>query len=89
MAGLSSSTFDLNKSWAETCLDDKEDEVVVLLEAVPNLPMENYHFIVVGSFLTNHLVKYEYMKQTLAACWKPLQGVTIDRLHANLFTYWF
>lgn len=90
MAGPSSSSFDLNKSWAEMCLEDeKEDEVVVLPEVVPNVPVKDYRFTMVGSFLTDHPVKYEYMKQTLAALWKPLQGFTIDCLHANLFTYKF
>ncbi|XP_031120301.1 uncharacterized protein LOC116023439 [Ipomoea triloba] len=44
---------------------------------------------VVGRFLTEKMVKLEYMRQVLASVWKPVKGVQITELHPNLFMFVF
>ncbi|XP_031127478.1 uncharacterized protein LOC116029568 [Ipomoea triloba] len=44
---------------------------------------------IVGRFLTEKMVKLEYMRQVLASVWKPVRGVQVTELQPNLFMFVF
>ncbi|XP_031102025.1 uncharacterized protein LOC116005932 [Ipomoea triloba] len=76
--------------WADMVLED-EDKVFepVDLDATVDGDGVLESWPVVGRFLTDRLVKLEYMCQVLASIWKPVKGVQITELQPNLFMFVF
>lgn len=93
MAGTESLPFDLNKSWANLCLEEEEEggesEEVIITATINEDPIDDNKWTLAGRFLTDQPVKFEYTKQALASIWRPFQKVAIERLQSNLFTFKF
>lgn len=43
----------------------------------------------VGRFLTDKHIKFEYMQQVLASVWRPVMGIRVKEIRANLFIFQF
>ncbi|XP_019168819.1 PREDICTED: uncharacterized protein LOC109164728 [Ipomoea nil] len=44
---------------------------------------------VVGCFLTQKMIKLEFMRQVLASVWKPVRGVQVTEIQRDLFLFVF
>lgn len=49
----------------------------------------NLRFAMVGKFLTDKHIKFEYMQQVLASVWRPVMGMRVKEIRANLFIFQF
>ncbi|XP_031120573.1 uncharacterized protein LOC116023706 [Ipomoea triloba] len=76
--------------WADMALEEEEEafqpvdasEAVDGGDGVATWPM-------VGRFLTDKLIKLEYMRQVFASVWKLVKGVQVTELQTNLFMFVF
>ncbi|XP_019160882.1 PREDICTED: uncharacterized protein LOC109157430 [Ipomoea nil] len=80
---------DLTERWGDMVLEDEEGDVEAdVPEHVPTR-METPMYCVVGRFLTQKLIKVEYMRQVMASAWKPVFGMRVTELHNRLFLFAF
>ncbi|VFQ64830.1 unnamed protein product [Cuscuta campestris] len=46
-------------------------------------------WMLVGRFLTDKLIKLEFMQQVMASVWRPVKGVQVSEIEPNLFSFVF
>lgn len=49
----------------------------------------NMHHAMVGKFLTDKHIKFDYMQQVLASVWRPVMGMRVKEIKTNLFVFQF
>ncbi|KAH1074491.1 hypothetical protein J1N35_026819 [Gossypium stocksii] len=59
---------------------NEEEEVILQIQAIPDLEREEGVFRLVGCFLTASIIHFQAMKSTMANLWHPIQGVQIRDL---------
>ncbi|XP_019171492.1 PREDICTED: uncharacterized protein LOC109167042 [Ipomoea nil] len=76
---------------ADITLDDEEQGIRFEDEefGVQALPAAKSTWTIVGRFLTDRNLKTEVMKHVMASAWKPLMGIEITDVQANLFLFTF
>lgn len=50
---------------------------------------EDYSLCLVGRFFTDSQIKFQFMKQTMAALWKPSEGMSVKEVAEGLFLFRF
>lgn len=80
---------DISSSCAMLSISDEEDEGYSIGE--DDIPIQNQvkQFILVGRLLTEKSVKFNIMKETLAAIWRPGKGMSVQEVEQNLFLFQF
>ena len=91
MAGSSNQgAFDLQNECARLQLDEEEEgglEVAVEVDGNNESINNDFHYCLVGCFLTDKVVNFAAMKNTMAALWRPGKGVCIKDLSPTLFLF--
>ncbi|KAK6143873.1 hypothetical protein DH2020_024221 [Rehmannia glutinosa] len=69
---------------------EEEEEGGLVLEG-PEIEQQGQEFqwCLVGRFLSDRIVNFQAMKNTLASIWRPVKGVSIKDLGPNLFLFQF
>ncbi|XP_031106182.1 uncharacterized protein LOC116010815 [Ipomoea triloba] len=78
----------LTERWADMVLEDEDIDFEPVGDGV-GVVAEPESWVVVGRFLTEKLVKVEFMRQVMASIWRPVKGVQISELSPNLFMFVF
>jgi len=78
----------LTERWADMVLEDEDIDFEPVGDGV-GVVAEPESWVVVGRFLTEKLVKVEFMRQVMASVWRPVKGVQISELSLNLFMFVF
>ncbi|KAH9678676.1 reverse transcriptase domain-containing protein [Citrus sinensis] len=93
MAGSSSrGAIDLHNECARLQLDEEEEgglEVAVEEDEDNGRIKNESRYCLVGRFLTNKVINFTAMKNTMAALWRPGKGVCIKNLSPTLFLFQF
>ncbi|KAH9802749.1 reverse transcriptase domain-containing protein [Citrus sinensis] len=93
MAGPSNQgAFDLQNECARLQLDEEEEgglEVVTEVDENQESINNDFRYCLVGRFLTDKVVNFAAMKNTMAALWRPGKGVCIKALSPTLFLFQF
>lgn len=53
------------------------------------MPQHNSKLCLMGRFLTEKMINFQEMKQTLAALWSPVKGVWLKEVTSNLYSFKF
>ena len=83
---------DLQSECARLTLDEEEEGGLEVAgeEAVDNGRIKvDSRFCLVGHFLTDKVINFVAMKNTMAALWRPRKGVCIKDLSSTLFLFQF
>ncbi|XP_019154318.1 PREDICTED: uncharacterized protein LOC109150794 [Ipomoea nil] len=88
MASSEAEIAGLSNRWADIVLED-EDAGVEAPAVDDGATAVADSWVVVVRFLTQRLIKVEYMRQVMASAWKPVSGVHITELQPNLFQFVF
>lgn len=80
---------EITSSCALLNISDEEEEGYSIEEE--DIPSQNkaQQFILVGKLLTERSVKFNIMKETLAAVWRPGKGMSVREVEQNLFLFQF
>lgn len=79
----------IEEKYAALTLDEEEDTGLVLEDDEIAEYEENNRFILVGKLLTEKPVKFNFMKETLAAAWRPGKGMTVKEATENIYIFQF
>jgi len=80
----------LTERWADMALEDEEQGFEPVGDEVGVMQLGGQEvWMVVGRFLTNKLVKIEFMRQVMASVWQPVKGVQISEVQPGLFLFVF
>ncbi|XP_019178530.1 PREDICTED: uncharacterized protein LOC109173671 [Ipomoea nil] len=88
MAATEAEIAGLSSRWADIELEDEDAGVEAPADDSGAMAAAE-SWVVVGRFLTQRLIKVEYMRQVMASAWKPVSGVHITELQPNLFQFVF
>lgn len=84
---------DLNQAMNDILLEEEEEGELIIQEEIDVNENQYYDcnakLCLVGKFLTEGVMNFQAMQQTLAAIWKPGGAVYIKELDANLFLFQF
>lgn len=81
---------ELEKGCNNMTLETEEERGVDLPDEVDEQsPNINLRFAMVGKFLTDKHIKFEYMQQVLASVWRSVMGMRVKEIRANLFVFQF
>ncbi|XP_031106522.1 uncharacterized protein LOC116011141 [Ipomoea triloba] len=76
--------------WADMVLEDEAVGFEPVGDTVGVIQTEGVQsWTVVRRFLTEKLIKIEYMRQVMALVWQPVRGVQVSELQPNLFLFVF
>ncbi|KAH9763510.1 reverse transcriptase domain-containing protein [Citrus sinensis] len=93
MAGSSNQgAFDLQNECARLQLDEEEEgglEVAIEVDENQESINNDFRYCLVGRFLTDKVVNFAAMKNTMAALWRQGKGVCIKALSPTLFLFQF
>ncbi|XP_019161420.1 PREDICTED: uncharacterized protein LOC109158056 [Ipomoea nil] len=88
MAATEATVARLSDRWADIVLEDEDAGVEAPVDdGGAGAVAESW--MLVGRFLTQRVIKVEYMRQVMASAWKPVSGVHITELQPNLFQFVF
>lgn len=77
------SEFDIGTGYASMTIDEEEDSGLIIegedIDVGNNYKIE-YRFCLVGRFLTDKVINFTAMKNTMASLWRPRKGVCIKDL---------
>lgn len=88
MASSSSNPKALESVYASLTLEE-EDEGGLEFEDESTEVKEDYRYILVGKLLTEKPIKFNIMKDTLAAIWRPGRGMSVKELAVNRVLFQF
>ncbi|KAH9665892.1 CCHC-type domain-containing protein [Citrus sinensis] len=86
------SDFNINNGYASMSIDDEEDDGLIIAgEDIDDGNKVNidYRCCLVGRFLTDKVINFAAMKNTMASLWRPRKGVCIKDLSPTLFLFQF
>ncbi|XP_019153570.1 PREDICTED: uncharacterized protein At4g02000-like [Ipomoea nil] len=77
--------------WADLTIEQEEAApfAPVLDESEVAAQQTAERWMLLGKFLTNKLVKMEYMRQVMAAAWQPVAGMEVSEIKPRLFLFTF
>ncbi|XP_019197752.1 PREDICTED: uncharacterized protein LOC109191599 [Ipomoea nil] len=77
--------------WADLALEEEEVAPFApqLDESEGAAAGKAERWMLLGRFLTNKLVKVEYMRQVMAAAWQPVTGMQVSEIKPRLFMFTF
>lgn len=84
-----SSSTSLESACASLTLEEEEDFGLVIGEEESTNTLEDYKYVLVGKILTEKRIKFNIMKETLAAIWRPGKGMCVKEAAPNLFLFQF
>ncbi|KAK6141670.1 hypothetical protein DH2020_024591 [Rehmannia glutinosa] len=70
-------------------LEEEEEGGLVLKETDVEKASQEFRWCLVGRFLSDRIVNFAAMKNTLASIWRPVKGVFLRDLGPNLFLFQF
>ncbi|KAH9726543.1 CCHC-type domain-containing protein [Citrus sinensis] len=81
----------INNGYAHICLDEEEGGLIIEGDAGnEGGPVSiDFRFCLVGRFLTDKVINFPAMKNTMASLWRPGKGVYIKDLSPTLFLFQF
>lgn len=89
MASSSSGTHGIESKYATLNLNEEEEDVLVI-EGGYNIEFqEETRFVLIRKLLTEKPIKFNFMKDTLAATWRPGKGMIVREVTTNLFLFHF
>lgn len=83
---------DMNKAYASLSIEEKEDGGLIITgEDVADRRdgKVDFRYCLVGRFLTDKVINFPAMKNTMAALWHPGKGICIKDLSPTLFIFQF
>ncbi|XP_074352194.1 uncharacterized protein LOC141691368 [Apium graveolens] len=88
------STSSIINAMNNITLDDEEDGGLALEEIVVDGEIDGFqdfdaNLYLIGRFITEGVVDFPAMRQTLAALWHPGKGVYIKKIDTNLYLFQF
>lgn len=84
-----SSSHSLGKACASLTLSEEEDGGMIIDEGDIKDAYEDYKFVLVGRLMTEKPIKFNVLKDTIAAIWRPGKGLNIKEANPNLFLFQF
>ena len=93
MAGTSTNTeADLSNSYARFTLAEEEEGGIIVVGAEDDdsdseVLKIDFRYCLVGKFLTDKVINFPAMKNTIASLWRPGRGVCIKYLSPILFLF--
>lgn len=87
MAASTSQT--LENVCASLTLTEEEDEGLIIGDEDVIGASEDYKYALIGRLLTDKPIKFNIMKDTLAAVWRPGRGLRATEVAPNLFMFQF
>lgn len=90
MASSSFNGNDLADAWSNIAIDDEENRGTVIPHE-PDIGHPNMRkkWVLVGRLLTDKVINFSAMQQSLASLWRPAMGICIQDLAPNLFSFTF
>lgn len=90
----SSSMENITHAMNNVLLDDEEEGGIAIVDGdeggmQDEFSIGNARLCLIGRFLTEGVLDFSAMKQTLAALWRPGRGVYIKEINVNLFLFQF
>ncbi|KAH9680788.1 CCHC-type domain-containing protein [Citrus sinensis] len=83
---------DISSGYASMSIDEEEESGLILegddIDGGNNVKIE-YRFCLVGRFLTDKVINFAAMKNTMASLWRPGKGVCIKEVSPTLFLFQF
>lgn len=81
---------DLEDGCGNISLEEEEEKGIDLPEVAEDQSVNiDLQHAMVGRFLTDKHIKFEYMQQVLASVWRPVMGMRVKEIRANLFIFQF
>lgn len=84
--------FDINNGYAHISLEEEKERWLIVEGDAGNedgLVNIEFGFCLVGRFLTDKVINFPAMKNTMASLWRPRKGVRIKDLSPTLFLFQF
>lgn len=72
----------------QQCIQNAVDDISIAMEETLTLPEEE-EFTLVGTLLTDKVIKFNFMQETLATVWRPGRGMIVKEVATNLFLFSF
>lgn len=88
MASSSKGKQTLEDHYASLSIQN-DDEVVADLPFGELNTDDAESFMLVGTLITEKIVKFNFLKETLSAVWRPGKGVVAKEVATNLFIFYF